>query len=90
MRFKVYLKVYLIVATMLLPKLNLYGQESVCHLFSHLAPQTDGRQLVLTGDLIISIDSGAPLRHLPRRDAEADEGLCALPPGASGQRKGFG
>jgi hypothetical protein len=50
------LKAYLIVAAMLLPKLNLSGQESVCHLFSHLAPQTDGRQLVLTGDLIISKD----------------------------------
>jgi hypothetical protein len=48
--------VYLIVATVLVPKLTLYGQESGCHLFSHLAPQTDGRQLVLTGDLIISKD----------------------------------
>ena len=47
---------YLIVATVLLPKFNLYGQESVCQLFSHLAPQTGGRQLVLTGDLIMSKD----------------------------------
>jgi hypothetical protein len=50
------LKIYLTVAILLLLKLNLYGQESVCHLFSHLAPQTDGRQLVLTGELIISKD----------------------------------
>jgi hypothetical protein len=28
----------------------------VCHLFSHLAPQTDGRQLVLTGDIVMSKD----------------------------------
>src|ERR1039457_6763084 len=48
--------IYLIVVAMLRSKLNLFGQESVCHLFSHLAPQTDGRQLVLTGDLIISKD----------------------------------
>jgi hypothetical protein len=45
---------YLIVAAMLLPKFNLYAQESVCELFSHLAPQMDGRQLTLMGDLIIS------------------------------------
>ena len=33
----------------------LYAQESVCDLFSHLA-SADGRQLVVTGDLIISKD----------------------------------
>jgi hypothetical protein len=47
---------YVIVANMLLLTFNLYAQESVCELFSHLAPQTDGRQLTLTGDLIISKD----------------------------------
>jgi hypothetical protein len=47
---------YLILATMLLHQFNLYAQESVCELFLHLAPQTDGRQLTLTGDLIISKD----------------------------------
>ncbi len=53
MRFKL---VYVIVAIVLVPKLAVFGQESVCHLFSHLGPQTDGHQLVLTGDLVISKD----------------------------------
>jgi hypothetical protein len=36
----------------------LYGQESVCQLFKDL-PAADGRQLILTGDLILSRDSPA-------------------------------
>lgn len=47
--------VYLLAVAMLVSS-NLQAQESVCHLFSHLAPQTNGRQLVLTGDLVISKD----------------------------------
>jgi hypothetical protein len=40
--------------------------------------------------LALGLDSRAPLRHLPQRDAEADEGLRALAASASGQGKGFG
>lgn len=32
------------------------GQESVCELFEHLDASADGRQLTLTGDLVISSD----------------------------------
>ena len=45
----------LLAVAMLVPS-NLHGQESVCHLFSHLAPQTNERQLVLTGNLVMSKD----------------------------------
>jgi len=45
----------------------------------------DGRRALALG-----LDSRAPLRHLPQRDAEADEGLRALRSGASGQRQGIG
>jgi hypothetical protein len=45
--------VYLLAVAMLVPS-NLQGQESVCHLFSHLAPQTNRRQLVLLGDVVMS------------------------------------
>jgi ankyrin repeat protein len=34
----------------------LCGQESICDLFSHLVEGADGRQVILTGDLIISKD----------------------------------
>jgi hypothetical protein len=40
--------------------------------------------------LALGLDSRAPLRHLPERDAEADEGLRTPASGASGQRNGFG
>lgn len=47
--------VYLLAVVMLVPS-NLLGQESVCHLFSHLAPQTNGRHLAVMGDLVMSKD----------------------------------
>lgn len=44
-----------VVAAILSTAIPSRGQESVCELFSHLE-SADGRQLVLTGDLIISKD----------------------------------
>jgi len=42
--------------SILLTGTTLRGQESVCELFSHLAEGSDGRKVILTGDLIISKD----------------------------------
>jgi len=53
-------KVMLIVAaSMLFPGSALCGQESVCELFSHLVEGSDGRKVIITGDLIISKDLAA-------------------------------
>jgi ankyrin repeat protein len=49
----------LVAASMLFPRSALCGQGSVCELFSHLAEGADGRQVILTGDLIISKDLAA-------------------------------
>ena len=49
----------LVAASMLLPGRALCGQESVCELFSHLVEGSDGRKVILTGDLIISKDLAA-------------------------------
>jgi ankyrin repeat protein len=50
------LKLLLFVATAVLVTVTpLYGQESVCDLFSHLG-SADGSQVVVTGDLIIAKD----------------------------------
>jgi hypothetical protein len=49
-------KVILLVAALVLfPRSALCGQESLCELFSHLAEGADGRQVMLTGDLIMVI-----------------------------------
>src|ERR1700747_66903 len=49
----------LVAASMLFPGRALCGQESVCELFSHLVEGSDGRKVILTGDLIISKDLAA-------------------------------
>ena len=46
---------FLVVAAGMILAPDLRGQESVCNLFSHLE-SSDGQQLVVTGDLIISKD----------------------------------
>src|SRR5271163_2069546 len=56
MKFRVML---LVAASMLFPRGALCGPESVCELFSHLGEGADGREAILSGDLIISKDLAA-------------------------------
>ena len=49
-------RIILAAVSMLLTGTASHGQESVCELFSHLAEGSDGRKVLLTGDLIISKD----------------------------------
>jgi ankyrin repeat protein len=55
MKFKI---MPFVIAAVLVTVANLHGQESVCDLFSHLQ-SADGKQSIISGDLIISKDSAA-------------------------------
>jgi hypothetical protein len=52
-----YRLVLLVAVFILLASIPLRAQESVCDLFSHIVEGADERQVLLTGDLIISEDS---------------------------------